>query len=111
MTMIILIIHIILAVILIGTILLQRSDGGALGGIGGGGFAGVLSGRSSANFLTRLTAILAALFMCTSLLLAILAKKDKEDTILNDVQNIESENSIDTEEINIELKPVAPEDE
>ena len=110
--MIILIIHIVLAVILIGTILLQRSDGGALGGIGGGGFAGVLSGRSSANFLTRITALLAALFMCTSLLLAILAKKEKSNTILDDIQNIESsETGITKEEVNIDIKPVAPEDE
>ena len=111
MTMIILIIHVVLAVILIGTILLQRSDGGALGGIGGGGFSGVLSGRSSANFLTRLTAILAALFMCTSLSLAVLAKKEKSNTIIDDIQNIESETNNIKEETDLDIKPVAPESE
>ena len=55
-----LIIHAILAIALIVVILLQRSDGGALGGIGGGNFSGMLTGRSSANFLTKLTAVLAA---------------------------------------------------
>jgi preprotein translocase subunit SecG len=53
-------------------ILLQRSEGGALG-IGGGGMGGLMTGRSSANLLTRATAILAAGFITTSLLLAILA--------------------------------------
>ena len=42
-----LIIHAILALTLIVIILLQRSDGGALGGIGGGSFSGMLTGRSS----------------------------------------------------------------
>ena len=63
-----LIIHAILALTLIVIILLQRSDGGALGGIGGGSFSGMLTGRSSANFLTKLTAVIAALFLANSLL-------------------------------------------
>jgi preprotein translocase subunit SecG len=53
-------------------ILLQRSEGGALG-IGGGG--GLMSGRASANLLTRTTAGLAAGFIATSLLLAIVASQ------------------------------------
>ena len=72
MTTIILIIHLLIALALVGVILLQRSEGGALG-IGGGGMSGFMSGRSSANLLTRTTAILAASFIGTSLLLAILA--------------------------------------
>ena len=72
-----LIIHAILAIVLIIVILLQRSDGGALGGIGGGNFSGMLTGRSSANFLTKLTAIIAGLFLANSLLLAILSGKIK----------------------------------
>ena len=72
MTTIVLIIHLLVALALVGVILLQRSEGGALG-IGGGGMGGLMTGRSSANLLTRVTAVLAATFIVTSLLLAILA--------------------------------------
>jgi preprotein translocase subunit SecG len=72
MTTILLIVHVLIALALVGVILLQRSEGGALG-IGGGGLGGLMTGRSSANLLTRTTAILAAGFIATSLLLAIVA--------------------------------------
>jgi len=68
---IILVIHILLAVSLVGVILLQRSEGGALG-IGGGGGGGLMSGRAAGNLLTRLTAIFASLFFVTSLTLALI---------------------------------------
>lgn len=75
MTTVILVIHLIIAVALVAIILLQRSEGGALSGLGGGGgnFGGLMSGRGTANLLTRTTAILATCFIATSLLLAILA--------------------------------------
>ncbi|MDM7946366.1 MAG: preprotein translocase subunit SecG [Oceanibaculum nanhaiense] len=74
MTTIILVIHSLLALVLIGIVLIQRSEGGGLGiGGGGGGGGGFMTARGSANFLTRTTAILAACFMATSLVLAILA--------------------------------------
>ncbi|MEO0392174.1 MAG: preprotein translocase subunit SecG [Pseudomonadota bacterium] len=79
METILLVIHLLLAVSLIGVILLQRSEGGGLGiggggGSGaGGGFGGMMSARGAANLLTRTTAVLAAAFMTTSLLLAIIA--------------------------------------
>jgi preprotein translocase subunit SecG len=72
MTTIVLIIHLLVALALVGVILLQRSEGGALG-IGGGGMGGLMTGRASANLLTRVTAVLAATFITTSLLLALLA--------------------------------------
>jgi preprotein translocase subunit SecG len=72
MTTIVLIIHLLVALALVGVILLQRSEGGALG-IGGGGMGGLMTGRASANLLTRVTAVLAAAFITTSLLLALLA--------------------------------------
>jgi preprotein translocase subunit SecG len=53
---------------------LQRSEGGALGIGGGGGGGGFLTGRGTANLLTRVTAGLAAAFFCTSLLLTVLAQ-------------------------------------
>ncbi|MBK8175904.1 MAG: preprotein translocase subunit SecG [Rhodospirillales bacterium] len=71
---VLLVIHLLVAVSLVGIVLLQRSEGGALGiGGGGGGMGGFLSGRSTANLLTRSTAILAAVFIITSLGLARLA--------------------------------------
>jgi preprotein translocase subunit SecG len=72
MTTVVLIVHLLIALALVGVILLQRSEGGALG-IGGGGFGGLMTGRASANLLTRTTAVLAAGFIVTSLALAMLA--------------------------------------
>ena len=72
---VLLIVHLLLALAMIGVVLLQRSEGGALGiggGGGGGGMSGFLTGRGTANLLTRATAILAALFISTSLILTIL---------------------------------------
>ena len=69
MTTVLLIIQLLVALGLIGVILLQRSEGGALG-IGGGG-GGMMSGRGAANILTRTTMILAAVFIGNSILLAI----------------------------------------
>ena len=71
MQTIVLVVHVLLAVSLVGVILLQRSEGGALG-IGGGG-GGVMTGRGAANLLTRATAVLAALFFITSITLSVLA--------------------------------------
>ena len=70
MQTVLLVVHLIVALGLIGVVLLQRSEGGALGIGGGGGF---LSSRGSANVLTRTTAILAGAFFLTSLMLSILA--------------------------------------
>lgn len=67
-----LVVHILLALALIGVILVQRSEGGALG-MGGGGGGGFMTARGSANLLTRTTAILATLFIASSIVLAILA--------------------------------------
>ncbi|MDQ7080784.1 MAG: preprotein translocase subunit SecG [Paracoccaceae bacterium] len=73
MANIILVIHLILAICLIGVVLLQRSEGGGLG-IGGGG--GVVTGRSAANALVTLTWIFAVGFIATSIALTVLAARD-----------------------------------
>ncbi|HEX6959479.1 MAG TPA: preprotein translocase subunit SecG [Ferrovibrio sp.] len=65
-----LVVHILLALAMIGVILMQRSEGGALG-IGGG--SGFMTARGQANLLTRTTAILATLFIGTSIALALLS--------------------------------------
>jgi preprotein translocase subunit SecG len=69
MQTVLIVIHLMVVIALVGVVLLQRSEGGALG-IGGGGF---MTGRGQANVLTRATAILGALFFATSLTLTILA--------------------------------------
>ncbi|HIC80180.1 MAG TPA: preprotein translocase subunit SecG [Kiloniellaceae bacterium] len=81
MESVLLVIHILIALALIGVVLLQRSEGGGLGiggggGAGGGGMGGFLTGRGTANLLTRTTAILAACFMASSIILTILAGGD-----------------------------------
>lgn len=68
-----LVLHLMIATALVGVVLLQRSEGGALG-IGGGGAGGFLTGRGTANLLTRTTAGLAAAFFATSILLTLLAQ-------------------------------------
>ena len=80
MLTIVLIIHVFIVIALVGVVLLQRSDGGALGigGGGGGGAGGFMSGRGAANALTRTTTILAALFFTTSMGLAIFGPKPVE---------------------------------
>lgn len=72
MATVLLVIHLMIAATLVGVVLLQKSEGGALG-IGGGGGGGFLTGRGTANLLTRTTAGLAAAFFATSILLTILA--------------------------------------
>ena len=71
---VILVVHIIACIGLIGVVLLQRSEGGALG-IGGGGGGGLMSGRGAASALTRTTMILAAVFFATSLVLTTIATR------------------------------------
>ncbi len=76
MQVIILVIHLLLAIALIGVVLLQRSEGG-LGGLGGsgsgGGMGGLIGGRAAASLLTRATGVLAGSFFATSIVLAVLA--------------------------------------
>lgn len=78
MQTIILVIHLMIAVALVGTVLLQKSEGGALGIGGGGGMSGFMTGRSTANLLTRTTAILAGAFFATSIVLVVLAAHRNE---------------------------------
>lgn len=75
MQTIIIAIHLIVVIALVGVVLLQRSEGGALGMGGGGGF---MSGRSQANALTRATGVLATIFFVTSLTLTIMANMGRQ---------------------------------
>ena len=71
---IILVLNIILAVLLVVIILLQKSEGGALGiGVSQDSF---ISSRSAGGFLTKATAVIATLFIITSISLTIMSKKE-----------------------------------
>src|SRR5580698_7848652 len=83
MTTVILVVHLMVAVSLVAVILLQKSEGGALG-LGGGGMSGFMTGRSTANLLTRTTAILAVAFFATSVLLVVLSQRTGESRSLID---------------------------
>jgi preprotein translocase subunit SecG len=75
MIAVLLTIHIFVCVAMIGVILLQRSEGGGLGLGTGGGVGGLMTGRGAANALTRTTVIFAAIFISTSIALALVAKR------------------------------------
>lgn len=96
MATIVLVIHLILALGIIGLVLLQRSEGGGLGiGGGGGGVGGLASAGTTANVLTKSTGYLAAAFFCTSLLLAVLAGQSSgTKSLLESIDNAPP--SIDT---------------
>lgn len=77
---IVLIVHLIIAIFLIAVVLLQRSEGGALGmGGGGGGGGGLVSARGVASALSKVTWFLAAAFITTSLTLTIIAASNSGD--------------------------------
>ena len=73
MTTVLLVLHFFVALALIGVVLLQRSEGGGLGIGSSQGMGAFMTGRGTANLLTRSTAILAGCFIVTSLALAILS--------------------------------------
>jgi preprotein translocase subunit SecG len=77
MQTVIIVIHLMVVCAMIGVVLLQKSEGGGLGMGGGSGF---LSSRGTANVLTRTTAILAAVFFATSLILSVLAGVERKPT-------------------------------
>jgi len=89
MQTLVLTIHILIALALVGSVLLQRSEGGGLGiGGGGAGGGGFMTARGTANLMTRVTAILAACFFATSIILAIMAGAgQKPVSIVDEVIN------------------------
>lgn len=79
---VILVIHLILAICLIGVVLLQRSEGGGLGMGGGGG--GVMTGRQAATALGKLTWFFAIAFLATSITLTIIAAQNSSGSSVLD---------------------------
>lgn len=79
---VLLIVHLILALCLSAVVLLQRSEGGALGIGGGGGGGGLVSARGAATALTKVTWGIAACFLATSILLTVLAQRDVSTSVV-----------------------------
>lgn len=103
---VILAIHLILALLLIGVVLLQRSEGGGLG-MGGGG--GAMSGRAAATALGKLTWLFAILFICTSITLTILAARNAGSSSVIDQIGAPSPGPAQTEvPLGSDLLPPAP---
>jgi len=79
MTTVLIVIHLMVVLAMIALVLLQRSEGGALG-MGGGGGGGMMSGRGVGNLLTRTTGILAIAFFATSIGLTVIARLESRPT-------------------------------
>ena len=86
MIAVITVVHLLIVLALIATVLMQRSEGGALGigGGGGGGGGGLFTSRGAGNALTRTTAVLAVCFFVTSLSLAYLSRGDSDGSSVLD---------------------------
>ena len=83
---VVLVVHLILAICLIGIVLLQRSEGGGLG-MGGGG---VMTGRQAATAVTKLTWAFAAAFLTTSVALTVIAAQNAAGTSIVDTVPVEN---------------------
>ncbi|HEX3674760.1 MAG TPA: preprotein translocase subunit SecG [Rhizomicrobium sp.] len=105
MQAVLIVIQLIVSVALVGVVLLQKSEGGALGmggGGGGGGFGSLFSPRGAADTLTRTTAILAVLFFVTSLGLTVVALHGRPKSSILDSAPVGTTQPL------APLKPIAP---
>ncbi|MFN3514379.1 MAG: preprotein translocase subunit SecG [Phenylobacterium sp.] len=95
--------HVLVCIALIAVVLLQRSEGGALGM--GGGPTGFMTARGASDLLTRTTWILGTLFFVLSLALTLLASRGSEASSVVDRMKVES---IDLNKLNQPPTPTAP---
>ena len=99
MLTILLVVQIIIAFAMCVVILLQKSSGNGLSGLGGGGGGdSLMTGRASANALTKTTAVLATFFMINSLAMATITSRssDKSEQIIEEIiseDQVEQENT------------------
>ncbi len=107
---IILVIHLILAVCLIGVVLLQRSEGGGLGMGGGGGAGGAMTGRQAASALGKLTWIFAICFLATSISLTVIAAQNSAGSSVLDelggLPPIDGDGEAPTSGVDFSLPPI-----
>jgi len=106
MTTVLLVIHFFIAAFMVGVILLQRSEGGALSGLGGGS-GGLMSARGTANLLTRITGVLVAAFFMSSILIAIMLRSPENGQSILDKHERDLEKK-EKQEISkpVDIKPV-----
>lgn len=97
-------INIIVCIALIGFVLLQRSEGGALG-MGGGGAGSFMTARGAGDFMTRMTWILFSVFLVVSLVLTILTGRIGGADSVVDKLKIDN---LDTKTLNAPATPSAP---
>ncbi|MEP6341855.1 MAG: preprotein translocase subunit SecG [Maricaulaceae bacterium] len=99
MSNVLLIVQLIISIILTGLILIQRSEGGALGigGGGGGGGGGFMSGRSAASTISRATAILGGVFIINCLVLSIVFNIETREQSIIDAEGEVETLTIDTD--------------
>lgn len=83
MMLVVLIIHLVICIALVAAILLQRSEGGALGM--GGGSGAFMSGRGASDMITRMTSYLAAGFFATTMALTLMAAADRNATVIDEL--------------------------
>jgi len=111
---VVLVIHLLLALAIIGLVLLQRSEGGGLGIGGGGGMGGLTTAKGAANALTRATTIFATLFFITSLTLVVLSGQKTKSNVLDsalsgDIAPAAIEAPVEGGDVESEVEaPVAP---
>lgn len=104
MTTVLLVVHVLITIALVIVVLIQQSEGGGLG-IGGGSMGGILSHRATANVLTRTTAILATLFILTSLTLAFISSREGRESRKSIIDSSEPQQEAP---VNNETQPSAP---
>jgi len=93
MNNIILTIHLILALLLISAVLMQRSEGGGLGSTGGSD-GGLMSGRSAATAMTKLTWFFASAFLLTSITLTVIAANDASKKSIININAINNDENL-----------------
>ena len=105
---VVLVIHLILALSLIGTVLLQRSEGGGLGMGGGGG--GATGGRPAPTAMSKVTWILAIAFICTSIALTLIAASNSANSSVVDRVDTEASEETTTPDLGDSLLPPSSSD-
>jgi len=112
MLTVLLVIHVLVTIGLIGIVLIQKSEGGGLGmgggGGGGGGMGGFMTGRETANLLTRTTAVLATLFMGLSLAIAVVTGSNKAPASILDSASTPVQSAPATTAPAVPATPAAP---
>ena len=105
---VVLIIHLILALSLIGTVLLQRSEGGGLGMGGGGGATG---SRPAATAMSKFTWALAIAFICTSIALTLIAQSNSSGASVADrLTPVPTEEGVEVPSLGDSLLPPSADD-